>query len=385
MSEAPAVQLSLFGDLFDTSPTQAPLPITQTEMPAPMPLLDSVNRLLVTPPQGDLRVKSVRSVVARTLAGRAFQVNTVVSSEFLALLQEWIEEGSHGALVYGRPRLGKTCGSRWALKQLSRLIGCHIPCYEVPVRRNAADSDRSFYQHVLSCVGHRHPSQGTNPEKKDRLSRFLISKATRSELKTVVLLWDEAQLLSDADYLRLLTLGNELDKEGCRLFCLLVGQPELEGKKKELIESGMEQFVSRYMVREMEFRGLCSEEEVASCLAGFDSTEYPPGQGTRFPEHFIPEACEQGFHLENLAPFFWKHFGSAWAESLPGPVEIPMSNLVYALIKLLRACFRGGVHPSSGLVEKAVQGAGYAETLAIRKAAAAQITEEDSSSGSSDA
>jgi len=307
----------------------------------------------------------------RLIAGRAFLIKTPPSVHYLKQMKTWLTTGSQGALVYGRPRLGKTSATRWILRMLPELIG-NFPSVEIPVRGQNIASERAFFQHLLRCVKHRHAMVGTAGDKRDRFSEFLISRALRSPINGAVLFFDEAQLLQDHQYDWLLNISNELDKNGCRLFCLLVGQSELTKTKARFIDDGKEQIVGRFMVRELEFSGIISQADLISTLDEFHKTIYPIGSGQLFAENFIPIAIKGGFNLTSIGPAMWQSFENLWINAgLGDKITIPMHYFTAALIGILNSLVskdKVDCEVSHGLIENSVAASVYIESLKILKA-----------------
>jgi hypothetical protein len=307
----------------------------------------------------------------RLIAGRAFLIKTPQSAYYLKQMKNWLTTGSQGALVYGRPRLGKTSATRWTLRMLPELIGS-FPSVEIPVRGQNIASERAFFQHLLRCVKHRHAMVGTAGDKRDRFSEFLISRALRSPINGAVLFFDEAQLLQDRQYDWLLNISNELDKNGCRLFCLLVGQSELTRTKTRFIDDGKEQIVGRFMVRELEFSGIRTQEDLVSTLNEFHKTIYPIGSGQLFAENFIPLAIKGGFDLASIGPAMWQSFEDLWIRAgLEDKVTIPMHYFTAALIGVLNSLVskdKEGCDVSHDIIQKSITASGYIESLKILKA-----------------
>lgn len=310
-------------------------------------------------------------ISTRLMAGRAFLVKTPPCALYLKELTNWLITGSHGALVYGRPRLGKTSATRWVLRMLPELIG-NVPNLEVPVRGQHIASERAFFQHLLRCARHRHAMSGTAGDKRDRLTEWLVARALRSPVNASVIFFDEAQLLQDHQYNWLLNMGNELDKTGCRLFCLLVGQPELAKIKPRFIDDGKEQIVGRFMVRELEFSGIRSEKELISCYKEFNETIYPLESRNPFAANFIPEAMQGGFNLQDLGAAFWAVFQDKWLSTeLDIDVAVPMHYINASLIGLLNSLVphdKAGLTVSHELIVKSVSASGYIESLHALKA-----------------
>lgn len=315
----------------------------------------------------------LRKILTRVMAGRAFMIKTSPAAGYLTKMESWLTTGSHGAIIYGRPRLGKTMATRWVLRSIRELIG-YVPFIEVPIRQQRMASEREFFQHLLHCANHKYYDVGSAGDRRDRLAEWLATRARRSPVNAFVMFFDEAQFLTDHHLSWLLNIDNELDMRGCRLFCLLVGQPELKEIKVKLISKGMEQIVGRFMVREYEFPGIRSLIQLTDSFGEFNSTEYPAETGTTFPANFIPQAVRGGFTLKDLAPATWTSFERLWlAAGIKDSVEIPMHYLTAALMEMLDRLTKSDAPKldiSEEMIKKCVAASGYSESLLIRKALA---------------
>src|SRR4051812_31845684 len=87
--------------------------------------------------------------------GNVFQLKTSVTQELLVVLKDWILYGGQGGMVLGWPRLGKSCGIRWALKSLLKELGFKIWFARVIVRPGAKQDADVFFRHILQKIGHR--------------------------------------------------------------------------------------------------------------------------------------------------------------------------------------------------------------------------------------
>lgn len=312
-----------------------------------------------------------RRILTRVMAGRAFMIKTSPAATYLRELTSWLTTGSHGALIHGRPRLGKTMATRWVLRSLRSVVG-YVPSIEIPIREQRIASEREFFQHVLHCARHHLYDVGSAGDRRDRLAEWLVIRARRSPVNAAVLFIDEAHLLSETHYRWLLNIDNELDMHGCRLFCLLVGQSQLVDKKVELIDKGMEQIVGRFMVRELEFPAIQTFQQLENAFGEFDQTEYPPASGMTFPCNFIPQAVATGFHLESLAPAAWSAFEREWSSAgFTGRPDIPMHYLTATLTSMLDRLTKSDkpllIVPDS-IAKTCVSESGYRESLRALKA-----------------
>ena len=248
-----------------------------------------------------------RALASAILSGGIFQIPTPVTKALAEFVAHSFEMGDFGALVYGKWRIGKTSASRWTIKLLGKLTKCRIPWTEIPFRRMSNVPEREFFAYFLMRAGHPYKS-GTIGDLKTRLSEMFIKHALASELRTYVLFIDEAQYLKQIHYEWLLNISNEMNEEGCRLFCLLTGSAKLLQVKAELEFTGQEQLVARFLLPEFEVLGIRSLDDILACLTGFNNHQWPPHSGQTIPQLFIPELCAAGFHLQQLGPRMWAEF-----------------------------------------------------------------------------
>jgi type II secretory pathway predicted ATPase ExeA len=200
------------------------------------------------------RIITTSILVSRVLAGRAFLVKTPACIEYYTKLKSWFSMGIQGAIVVGRPRLGKTSGTRWVLGAIQMVFG-KVPYVEIPIRKQHLHNEGAFFQFMLKCCKHKYYNRGSVADKRDRLFEALLARARRSSIRMVILFIDEAQELEELHYQWLRNISNELDSAGYRIFCLLVGQKELINKRNSLLVEEMEQIVSRFMTEVLMFSG----------------------------------------------------------------------------------------------------------------------------------
>lgn len=308
----------------------------------------------------------------RVMAGRAFAIKTPPAVQYARELTTWLTMGSQGAIVYGRPRLGKTLATRWVLRALQELLG-YVPWLEIPIRSQNITSEREFFQHLLRCAKHKHYLTGTAGDKRDRWTEWLTARARRSSVSAFILFIDEAQVLTDRHYAWLVEMANELDQRGYRLFCLLVGQSSLLTKKSSFIDKGeeYEQIVGRFMLRELKFPAIASIDDLRDCYEQYECTRYPPNTDTRFPENFVPLAISAGFKLSTLAPGVWACFEKAWlSKGIGGEPVVPMHYVTSSLVGLLNTLVaedRADLSVSANIIDQAVRKSGYLNFIKAMK------------------
>jgi hypothetical protein len=307
-------------------------------------------------------------LVARVLAGRAFLVKTPSCAQYYAKLKRWFVMGIQGAIVYGRPRLGKTSASRWVLGATQLVFG-KVPYVEVPIRKQHLHNEGAFFQFMLKCCRHKYYNRGTVADKRDRLLEALLGRARRSSIRMVILFIDEAHELEELHYQWLRNISNELDMAGYRLFCLLVGQQELEKKRDSLLVEGMEQIVSRFMTEVWMFSGLKNTNDLRSVLNSYDIATYPADNGRPFVEYFVPLASAHGWKLEDLADKIWAEYESCWsALSINAPLEVGMqyvTSTVTSILEYVSARDKPDLVISDRAIQECVRKSGFSASAEI--------------------
>jgi len=303
---------------------------------------------------------------ARVLGGRAFQIKTQPCVRFFANLQRWLTTGMLGAIVYGRPRLGKTSASRWVLNAMRIKLG-NVPWIEIPVRKQHLTSERAFFQHILHCASSKYYNKGSAADRRDRLKEALIMRARRSPLRAVILFFDEAQLLDETHYFWLMNISNELELHGFRVFCLLVGQHQLFHRRETFLSEGLEEIVGRFMTEAWAFPGIESFKEFEDCLIEFDDVVYPENSGLVFVAQFVPLAHQAGWRLKQVAPALWERFfQQCGGGGNDGRVIIPMHYFCSAVTNLLDQISRidtENIEINVNVIEAAVDRSGFKNAI----------------------
>lgn len=313
-------------------------------------------------------------IIARTLAGRALLVRTKSCVLYFAKVKQWLMTGNLGAIVYGRPRLGKTSATRWVIRVLPEKFGA-IPFIEVPIRKQHLQNEGAFFQFLLKCCRSKYFNRGSVADKRDRFGEALLRRARRSNIRTVVVFIDEAQMLGVLQYEWLQNISNELDAIGYRVFFLLVGQHELNARQEQFILDGHEQIVARFMTEAWSFAGLKSLDELKEALRGYDEGMYPEPKANQvqkskpFLAWFIPRAFDQGVRLEKEGGRLWVAYQKVWMDlGVDGAPELPMHYVTSTVTNLLLALSEidsADLVVSDENIMSAIKSSGFKNSVAI--------------------
>ena len=159
---------------------------------------------------------------------------------------------------------------------------------------------------------------------------------------------------------------DHLDRLQIRLFTFLVGQQELLAVKTALQRAKKTQIVARLMVEELAFFGIRNVRDVATCLAGYDKTNFPRASDWSFTRFYLPQAVAAGYTLAFDAGLLWAAFEQLHHKhGLPGELEIPMESFARAVeIVLKESELRDGptYRPDAALWNVAVRRCGYIQS-----------------------
>lgn len=287
-------------------------------------------------------------------------------SRFYDAILQWIETRAPGGMIYGKPRFGKTRAIQYLTGLLAERYGAKLPVITLPCRDYRIPSETTFFEDLLRAAGHAMYRAGKAAAKRDRLIEFLSEKVEMSLQNRLVLFLDEAQKLHEQQYKWLIDLYNDLDARQITPVFLLVGQDELAHQYSAFQQTRKTQIIGRFMVHQLQFRGLREEKEIKACLKAYDrGSEHPRGSGWSFTRYYYPAAFSSGFRLETYAHQLWEAFRLLRDEcGVPGPPEIPMQyfcrSVEYVLTKL--GTLEDTPADITGAVwKKAVKASGYTD------------------------
>jgi len=290
-----------------------------------------------------------------------FTVPTIAILDLAKAVDSWIVGGDCGAIVYGRPRVGKTRAIRYISKDLKKKYGKDLPVYVLNMTDHKP-SERYLYSELLKTVGHSEAHKGTPSMMKERLVNSIISDSRETRYRRAVLFIDEAFLLAEKDFIWLMDLHNNLDICNVHLTVLMFGTNELKGIKNVYCRARRFQIVDRLMVEEYEYRGISSAKEALVCLHNMDiALDSYPG-GVILTQLFFPEAYADKKRLANSADELWGAFlGIIQGNGLPD-ADMPMKYFMKAIIYCLKSYGKHGkgiYFPDKKAWDDAANNSGY--------------------------
>jgi AAA domain len=238
-------------------------------------------------------------VIEHPLLRRNYRVATAAIESFVDLVERCLRVLIPGALVYARPRMGKTHAIDYVCLHLGRsrpdVLTLRMSC-----EYHRSDFEGPFFSALLIAAGASGEAlKATNTIKRQELIRRLRERLAARRSHIVALFCDEAQRQSKNAFEWLRDVHDQLAYHGIRLITFLVGQPQLLAQKGRFQMSGDEQIVARFMIEQLEFSGIQDAADAATCLVGYDQTRYPEHSGPSFTGFFLPQGVAAGLRLED--------------------------------------------------------------------------------------
>lgn len=297
---------------------------------------------------------------------REYRIATPSIEKFWGVVSDCLKHRIPGALIYAKPRFGKTHAIQY-IRLLLESKYPNIPTYHIQADYKTGNSEGAFFSNLMAAV--HVPIQGvmSNINKRTRLYAKILEHVHQAQSNWVVFFCDEAQRYSRHEYEWLRDVHDALNQHNVRLFVFLVGQPQLLTQKMRFRDSGDEQIIMRFMVDELHFRGILCADDIATCLLGYDETLYPESSGWSYTRFCYPIAFDAGYRLVKEADSLWQAFKKVHDDNgLPGTLEIPMDYFSRAVEYLLLEApvdDNGELHMSAVVMERAVIESRYVEAF----------------------
>jgi hypothetical protein len=303
---------------------------------------------------------------------------TVAINDMVERVAGWLDDQIDGATIFGPSRFGKSSAvDHWLQRLLSERYGGYVPL----VIWSHTDSGSSqavgrFYAHLLEASGHRLAQARRNPlERQIMLVERWIELAAQGAGRFLVLVIDEAQGMSQREWLWLVELHSLLEKQRIRLCVFSIASLQFFDEPIGMALAGGAHVAARFMLASEPFHGVRSTDELAYVIRGYDDgSEWPAGSGCSFTAGLAPRPWAGGFRMEHQADSLMR----AMIETLPshysGPTDFPMKTVAQSCRHVLLKIASGenvetATSPEAWRV--AVENCGHRTLMALVSASAA--------------
>ena len=314
------------------------------------------------------------------LITRDYSLYTPAIEQMGDTMARWLDDQVDGAVIFGPSRFGKSSAvDHWLQSLLSERHGGYVPLVVWShVDTGGAQSVGRFHSHLLHASRHLLTRAARSPqERQDMLIERLAQLAAAGGGRFLVLVIDEAQGMTQREWLWLVELHSLLEKQRIRLCVFAVASLQFFDEPVGLAMSGGAHVAARFMLTSAPFRGIRGVEELRFVLSGYDEgTEWPAGTGLSFTAGLATQAWDAGFRMADQAEPLWRALELELPPRYVGPMEFPMKSIAQsARHVLLRVA--GGADPADVTSESALRDivahCGHQALMAIVSAVAPRL------------
>ena len=303
---------------------------------------------------------------------RDYSLFTPAISEMVNTVARWIDDQVDGATIYGPSRFGKSSAvDHWLQALLSRRSGGHVPM----VVWSHTDSGSStsvgrFHAHLLHASRHPLAKAARSPiDRQHMLIERWAELASQGGGRFLVLVIDEAQGMTQREWLWLVELHSLLEKQRIRLCVFSIASLQIFDEPVGMALSGGAHVAARFMLASEPFHGIRDVDELRFVLSAYDTgTEWPRRSGMSFTAGLAPAAWSAGFRMAAHAEALMQAMVDELPTKYEGPIEFPMKTVAQAARHaLLRVA--GGADPQDVMsldsLRRIVAGCGHKALMAV--------------------
>lgn len=236
-----------------------------------------------------------------------------------------------GCSFQSPPRFGKTFAAR-ALELMFEKNYPEISVFNFSgLFHDGVISARQFWSDMLDDLEHPAANSHKATTLRKNLINIVVAECLRRGKNMVILLFDEAQEITESQLKYIKGFCNSLKKRKNRIHVVtcFIGQSEFQQRVVET-KSKID-LNDRFFQNHRVLYGTRSEEELYEILRLFDDpkvAEYPDGSNISYTEFFLPQAYARGWRLAEQANQMWKELAKANAAK---NAEFKMSSIILTI------------------------------------------------------
>lgn len=235
-------------------------------------------------------------------------LDTPAITELRDNVNRWLWTGATGALITGRPRVGKSTAITMLSSQLRSRGGVRVPCFSASVPERDQHSIAAVWQLLCQSVDLPVAAHHRAMHLAERFSFFVKDQATVHKSRQAVLLVDDCHYLTPQQFSVFAEAYNRLRTADVALMTVFFGnEPEIWRTVEEIEQGDYGHVRGRFFTQGMCFRGLVSEAQVKHCLSQYDTLRFP-AHGSSYTAYFLADAWAEGWRLATVSRPFWRAF-----------------------------------------------------------------------------
>ena len=241
------------------------------------------------------------------------------------------DRAEYAATIYGPSRFGKSSAvDNWLQGLLLERHGGFVPMVIWShIDSGGPTSVGRFYANLLDASKHELAKAAKSPlDRQHMLVERWISMAHQGGGKFMVLVIDEAQSMTQREWIWMVELHSTLEKHRIRLCVFSIASLQFYDEPLGMALSGGAHVAARFMLESRQFHGIRTVDDLKFVLSAYDdATEWPPASGVSFTAGLAPKAWEMGFRMGDQAEPLMDAMKTSLGDRYMGPIDFPMKTV----------------------------------------------------------
>lgn len=249
---------------------------------------------------------------SHTLLSKDYRLNT---PELLAVVQSAcfkVLMRKTGVVFTGEPRVGKTSCCEALVEEIPKRFS-NVYVFMIPAVN--VDTSSSIYSsiiyQILDLEGITPGSRVTFIQRQSMLIERLLIRAAQVKARQIVMLIDELQRLSIADFNQLADIYNRLRAHRVTLTVISFAMPSIERKIIQFLQNDDRHIIGRFLSDVRPMHGITSMTQLTYVLGLYDETLTQRVSGICYTNNILPKAYSGGFRLSSLSENIWLEMSRA--------------------------------------------------------------------------
>lgn len=236
-----------------------------------------------------------------------FFIMTPMIKTVHATLKQWTWCGLTGGVIVGDSRNGKSMAMKSMSDTITSRNGEKIPVFRISIGRRDVKTIRSVFFRIAHTLGHNVKTRNSADELALLINIHLSDAATINSTRQVIMIIDEAQLLTVEQLSVFAEIYNDLFEIHTNgIFYFIADENEFPPMAKELLENKNKYLRERFFNHVHRFYGLQNVNNVKACLKKYDQFCINEEQNITATEYYCPNLYQSGWRLTDIANPLWQ-------------------------------------------------------------------------------
>lgn len=211
-----------------------------------------------------------------------------------------------GVVFIGEPRIGKTSCCEALVEEIPKRFP-KVYVFMIPAIGDNTNNERysSIIHQMLDLEKIKPGSRVTFVQRQSLLVERLLIRAAQVNARQIVMLIDELQRLSAADFIQLADLYNKLRSQKVTLTIISFAMPSIDKAVVQFLKDKSRNIIGRLLSDIRSMYGVTSLTQLASILKLYDAPTVYCDSEICCCSNILPKAYSSGFRMASLSENIW--------------------------------------------------------------------------------